>query len=138
MDERKKTMKKTLLLSLVFVAALAAPAFAATHGALDGKTFAVTVKMTDGQVLDNTYSFTDGKVESALCVKQGYLAGPYTTKEEGGKTMVTAVLVNDKGDSRKVNATIAGDQMEGTVDTTEGGTMMKLTISPKIAAPKVN
>lgn len=130
-------MKTTRVLSLALVAAaaLAVPVFAAVPGALDGKSFAVTMKLADGKEVQDTYTFKNGMVESAVGLKQGYLAGPYTTMVEGEKTIVTGELKNDEGDSRTVHATIVGQLMDGTVDVTEGGKVKELTISSKAAAP---
>lgn len=130
------TMKTRVLTLAVLAAALTVPALAAGPGVLDGKSFAVTMKLADGQDVQNTYTFKSGMVESALCLKQGYPAGPYTTTVEGERTIITGTLTNDRGDSRTIHATIVGSLMDGTVDVSEDGKMTGLTISSKDIAPK--
>ncbi len=130
-------MKMTRVLSwAVVAAALAVPVLAGIPGALDGKSFAVTIQQADVQDVPDTYTFRNGLVESALCVKQGYPAGPYTTTVAGEKTIVTGELKNDQGDSRTVHATVVGLLMDGTVDVNEGGKMKEMKISSKSTAPK--
>jgi len=127
---------KTRGLSLaVLAAALAVPVLAAVPGALDGKSFAVTMTLADGRDVQNTYTFKNGMVESAMCVRQGYPAAPYTTTVDGEKTIVTGALKNDQGDSRTIHATIVGQRMDGTVDGDEDGKRTGMTIRSKVAVP---
>jgi hypothetical protein len=122
-------MKTIRVLSLVVLAAaMAGPLPSAVRGALDGKSFTVTMNLADGQDVENTYTFKYGMVESAMCLKYGYSAGPYTSTVEGAKTIVSGTLINDRGDSRTIHATIVGTLMDGTVDVYEDGKMTGLTI----------
>ena len=127
-----KTMRWFGLVLLTTV--LAVPAMAAGKGSLDGKTFAVIMKTAEGTSVDNSITFKDGNLESALCAKQGYPAGPYTTKTENGKTVVTATLKNAKGEQETFHLTINGTRAHGTLESTEGGKMTRMTIAPASAA----
>jgi hypothetical protein len=130
-------MKTSRVLRWVILAvALAVPVLSAVPGVLDGRSFAVTMKLADGQDVQNTYTFKYGMVESAVCMKQGYPAGPYATTMEGEKTIVTGTLTNDRGDSRTIHATIVGSLMDGAVDVNEDGKMTGLTITSKAIEPK--
>lgn len=119
---------------MLAAAALAAPALANAEGTLDGKSYEVMVTMPNGRHEENTYSFEDGNLKSAACATSGYPAAPYTAKTSGNVTTVTAVLKNNRGDSRTVNATIVGNRMSGTVNANKDGETSKWTFAPLEAA----
>jgi hypothetical protein len=119
---------------LLAVAALAASASVNAEGTLDGKAYDVMVTMPNGRQEENTYLFADGKLKSAACAINGYPAAPYTAKSSGNVTTVTAILKNDRGDSRTVDATIEGNRMRGTVNINKDGETSKWTFAPLAAA----
>lgn len=119
---------------MLAVAVLAAPALANAEGRLEGKTYDVMVTMPNGRQEENTYSFGNGNLKSAGCAINGYPAAPYTAKTSGNVTTVTAVLKNNRGDSRTVDATIVGNQMSGTVNISKDGETSKWTFAPLEAA----
>ncbi len=104
-----------LLALLALVAALHAPAAAATAGALDGQTFQGQVgekDETDGDA--DTFVFADGTFRSAACDAYGFTATPYTASAEGEATRFEAVATSEKEGTMTWKGTVAGDAIEGT------------------------
>lgn len=114
--------KAAVAVALVFVGLLgvSTPAFAG--GSLDGKTFSGTIGQkgkTEGQA--DGFVFKDGKFESTLCEAFGYGQGEYKTEALTDATAFTAETASTTGGKMQWQGMVKGDQIEGTVISTENG-----------------
>ena len=102
---------------------------------LDGKSYTGTLtSKNDGKTYDETIIFEKGMIRSTACEAMGFKAGKYSLSEKDGITTVKGSVKNEKGNVNKIEATVKGDKLTGTLtgETADGKTEDTMTLTAEI------